>query len=64
MNEVESTQIIQLIAEGKTNKEIADCTGLTAKAISKRIERMLRRNKCKNRAELAVKMWHKEVDNQ
>jgi DNA-binding NarL/FixJ family response regulator len=46
-------QIIELIREGKSNKEIAAATNSTEGAIKDRIHRLLRKYNCKNRIQLA-----------
>jgi two-component system nitrate/nitrite response regulator NarP len=47
-------QIIELIREGKSNKEIAYALNSTEQAIKDRIHRLLRKHNCKNRVQLAV----------
>jgi DNA-binding NarL/FixJ family response regulator len=47
--------IVELIRQGLTNKEIADRIHKQKRAVDDIIHRMLRKNKCKNRTELAMK---------
>lgn len=55
MKNQDEQYIIQLIREGKANKEIADVFGITENAMKNRVHRMLRKYQCKNRVELAFK---------
>jgi two-component system, NarL family, response regulator DevR len=47
-------QITLLIAEGRTNREIADAMGLTEKAVKNYVTRVLRKGGFTRRTELAV----------
>jgi DNA-binding NarL/FixJ family response regulator len=53
---IPAEHIAQLIAEGKANKEIAERLGKSKRTIDDYIHRLLRRNGCRNRAQLAVKI--------
>lgn len=46
--------IIELIRQGKANKEIADEIHVSEDAIKNRIHRLLRKFDCKNRVQLAL----------
>lgn len=46
--------IIELIREGKANKEIANDLHTTEGAVKNRIHKLLRKYKCKNRVQLAM----------
>jgi DNA-binding NarL/FixJ family response regulator len=52
---IQVDKVIQLIAEGKANKEIADELATTKGTIECVVHKLLRKHKCKNRTELAVK---------
>lgn len=54
-NQVDEQYIIELIREGKANKEIASAFNISEGAIKNRVYRLLRKHKCKNRVELAIK---------
>lgn len=47
-------QIIELIREGKANKEIAGIIHCTEGAVKDRVHRLLRKYNCKNRVQLAL----------
>lgn len=57
MNDKEK-QIIAMIQEGRANKEIAAALGTTELSIKDKVHKLLRKHKCKNRTELAVKFAH------
>lgn len=46
--------IIELIREGKANKEIAEVINISEQAVKNRIHRLLRKYKCRNRVQLAL----------
>jgi DNA-binding NarL/FixJ family response regulator len=48
-------KVIQLIAEGKANKEIAAVFSTTKGTIECIVHKLLREYNCKNRTELAIK---------
>lgn len=54
-NQTNEQYIIELIRQGKANKEIAILTGKQKRTIDDIIHRLLRKHKCKNRVELAIK---------
>lgn len=54
-NQVNEQQIIELIREGKANKEIGEALHISEGAVKNRVHQLLRKYKCKNRVELAVK---------
>lgn len=49
-------QIVSLVSEGKTNKEIADSTGLALGTIRQYLYIIFKKIKVRNRTELAVLM--------
>ncbi|MDE2235638.1 MAG: response regulator [Gammaproteobacteria bacterium] len=51
-------EIVAAVAQGKTNKMIAQLLGITEETVKVHMKRILRRTKLKNRVELAV--WVKE----
>jgi DNA-binding NarL/FixJ family response regulator len=53
-NQTDEKYIIELIREGKANKEIADAIHITEVAVKDRIHRLLRKHNCKNRVQLAL----------
>lgn len=54
-NQVDEKYIIELIREGKANKEIAQITHKRKRTVDDIIRRLLRKHECKNRVELAIK---------
>lgn len=54
MRNQDEQYIIELIREGKANKEIAEALHISHEAVKNRIHRMLRKYKCKNRVQLAL----------
>ena len=54
-NPTDEKYIIELIREGKANKEIAEITHKRKRTIDDIIRRLLRKHQCKNRVELAIK---------
>lgn len=48
--------IIELIGQGKANKEIADIVHKPKRTVDDIIHRMLLKEKCRNRTELVVKV--------
>ena len=52
---VDEQCIIQLIREGKANKEIADELHKTVGAVENIIHRLFKKHQCKNRVQLALK---------
>lgn len=53
-NQKDEQYIIELIREGKTNKEIADAIHKTTGATGNLIHKLLRKYNCKNRVQLAL----------
>jgi DNA-binding NarL/FixJ family response regulator len=53
-NQIDEQYIIELIRQGKANKEIADIIHITEQAVKDRIHRLLRKHNCKNRTQLAM----------
>jgi len=53
-NQVDEQYIIELIREGKANKEIAAMIHTTEGAVKDRIHRLLKKYNCKNRTQLAL----------
>lgn len=51
-------KVVELIGQGKANKEIAAELGTTTLSIKDKIHKLLREYKCKNRAELAMKFMN------
>jgi DNA-binding NarL/FixJ family response regulator len=49
-------QIIQLMGEGNTDKEIADQLKLPVRTIQKRVSTMLKKNACRTRTQLVLKV--------
>lgn len=49
-------EIIKLLAEGKTVKEIASITGINKRTIEKRIEVLKKKNGCLTVTQLVVKL--------
>jgi DNA-binding NarL/FixJ family response regulator len=54
-NQVDEKYIIELIREGKANKEIAQLMYKPKRTIDDIIRRLLRKHNCRNRVELAIK---------
>lgn len=52
---IPNDKVIELIAEGKGNKEIATELSTTTQSIKDKIHKLLKKYKCKNRTELAIK---------
>ncbi len=57
-NQNNELYIIELIREGKANKEIADVIHKSIGATENIIHRLLRKHGCKNRVQLALKDTH------
>ncbi|HEX6431804.1 MAG TPA: LuxR C-terminal-related transcriptional regulator [Niastella sp.] len=53
-NQADEKYIIELIREGKANKEIADALHKSIGATENIIHRLLRKYNCKNRVQLAL----------
>lgn len=53
-NPVDEQYIIELIRQGKANKEIAEIIHTTEQGVKDRIHRLLRKYDCKNRTQLAM----------
>jgi DNA-binding NarL/FixJ family response regulator len=53
--EIQAEQVIQLIAEGKANKEIATQLHKSKHTIDGIVRQLLRLHSCRNRTELAIK---------
>lgn len=49
-------EIIKLLSEGKTVKEVANITGINKRTLEKKIENMKKENKCVNIVQLVVKL--------
>jgi DNA-binding NarL/FixJ family response regulator len=47
------TVAIELIRQGKINREIADVMHISEQAVKNRVHRLLRKYSCKNRTQLA-----------
>jgi DNA-binding NarL/FixJ family response regulator len=54
MNNQDEQYIIELIRQGKANKEIADVLRISEDAVKNRIHRLLKKYDCKNRVQLAI----------
>ena len=54
-NQTNEQYIIELIKEGKANKEIAAILKKKKRTVDDIIRRMLKKHKCKNRTQLALK---------
>lgn len=54
-NQTNEQYIIELIRQGKANKEIADELHITVNAVKDRVHKLLRKYNCKNRVQLALK---------
>lgn len=54
-NQADEKYIIELIREGKANKEIACEIHISVQAVKDRIHKLLRKYNCKNRVQLAVR---------
>jgi DNA-binding NarL/FixJ family response regulator len=54
-NQTEEKYIIELIREGKANKEIADIIHKSELSVKQTIHNLLRKHNCKNRVQLALK---------
>jgi len=54
-NQTNEQQIIQLIQEGKTNKEIAAVIFKSLSATKMTVQKIMKKHSCKNRAQLAAK---------
>lgn len=54
-SQVDEQYIIELIRQGKANKEIAGIIHTTEQAVKDRIHRLLRKHNCKNRTQLAMR---------
>lgn len=54
-NQADEKYIIELIREGKANKEIAEAIHISEQAVKSRIHCLLRKYSCKNRTQLALK---------
>lgn len=52
---IQEEQVVALIQEGKANKEIALELGKSEQRVKDIIHKLLRKHKCKNRTELAMK---------
>jgi len=55
MKNQDEKYIIQLIREGKANKEIADIIHKSELSVKQTIHNLLRKHNCKNRVQLAFK---------
>jgi DNA-binding NarL/FixJ family response regulator len=53
-NQTDEKYIIELIREGKANKEIAEQMRISEEAVKNRIHRLLKKHNCKNRVQLAL----------
>jgi DNA-binding NarL/FixJ family response regulator len=53
-NQVDEQYIIELIRQGKANKEIAYAMHKSVGAVENLIHRLLRKYRCKNRVQLAL----------
>lgn len=53
-NQTNEQYIIELIREGKANKEIAEALRISLPALKSRIHRLLKAYNCKNRVQLAL----------
>ena len=53
-NQTDEKYIIELIREGKANKEIAEQMRISEEAVKNRIHRLLKKHHCKNRVQLAL----------
>lgn len=53
-NQADENYIIELIRQGKANKEIADAIHISEEAVKNRIHRLFRKYNCKNRVQLAL----------
>ncbi len=49
--------ILSLVAEGKTNQEIADVHHVTKHTVEKYVSELLRQTGCRNRASLVATYW-------
>lgn len=54
--------IIKLLSEGKTVKEVAALTGINRRTLEKRLETMRQENQCVNMVQLIVKKMQAEND--
>lgn len=54
-NQTNEQYIIELIREGKANKEIADIIHKSELSVKQTIHKLLKKYKCKNRVQLAIK---------
>jgi DNA-binding NarL/FixJ family response regulator len=54
INQTDELYIIELIRQGKANKEIGDIIHISEEAVKNRIHRLLRKYNCKNRVQLAL----------
>lgn len=54
-NQTDEKYIIELIREGKANKEIALIVHKPKRTVDDIIHRMLKKHQCRNRVELAIK---------
>lgn len=53
-NQVNEQQIIELIREGKANKEIAPLISKSLSATKMTVQKIMRKYNCRNRAQLAA----------
>lgn len=53
-NQNDELLIIELIRQGKANKEIAQVIQISTEAVKNRIHRMLKKYNCRNRVQLAM----------
>lgn len=54
-NQTDEKYIIELIREGKANKEIAEALHISEGAVKNRVHQLFRKHKCRNRVDLAIK---------
>lgn len=61
-NQIDEKYIIELIREGKANKEIADMINKSIPTVKVYISRLMKKYNCKNRVQLALKDYTKVTD--
>lgn len=54
-SQVDEQYIIELIRQGKANKEIAGIIHTSEQSVKQYVHRLLKKHKCKNRVQLALK---------
>lgn len=54
-NQNDEQYIIELIREGMANKEIGELLHISEGAVKNRVHQLLRKHKCRNRVDLAIK---------